>query len=176
MMRGIFRLLALIVIFFSNLFTANAQTPTEYQVKAALIYNFAKFVEWPSLRAASEPIVIGILGEDPFGQDFEAVTKNKTANGRPVVIKRFANLQSLTPCHILFIGNDQRATLGKVLAAAGNGLLTVGEMDHFAEDGGMIHMKLVAGKVRFVINNAAAERAGVKISARLLAIAHVIRN
>jgi hypothetical protein len=160
----------------AGLILATAQAPSEYQLKAALIYNFAKFVEWPSTGGTDEPIVIGILGDDPFGQDFEAVTNGKTANGKRVILKRFPNLQSLTPCHILFIGNDQKPILGKVLVAAGSNVLTVGEMDRFAENGGMIHMKLIAGKVRFVITNAAAERAGIRISAKLLSIAQVIRN
>jgi len=165
----------------SAMITAQAQAPTaysEYQVKAAQIYKFAKFVEWPSLSGTdlNRPVVVGILGEDPFGQDIEAVIGGKTADGRRLVIKRFPKLQSLGPCHILFVSSSQRNSLRQVFAAVkGSGVLTVGETDQFAQEGGVIQFVIDGGKVHLVINQAAAERAGVKISAKLLAMARVIR-
>jgi len=153
-----------------------AQTPTEYQLKAAVIYNFPKFVDWPDADP-NLPIVIGILGDDPFGHDIDRTINGKTANGRALVIKRFSSLQSLTACQILFVSSSQRGNLRQIFAMASSvGALTVGESDHFAEAGGMIHLTMVNSKVRLVINQAAAERAGLKISAKLLSLAQVIRN
>jgi YfiR/HmsC-like len=177
MIRRASKVMASIMV--SAMIIAQAQTPTEYQIKAAFIYNFAKFVEWPSLAGTdlNLPIVVGILGEDPFGQDIEGVINGKTSNGRRLVIKRFSNLQSLAPCHILFVSSSQRNNLRQVFAAvAGSDVLTVGESDRFAESGGVIHFTMIEGKVRLIINHAAAERAGLRISAKLLSLAHVIRN
>jgi len=168
----------LAIIICSGLILAHAQTPSEYQLKAAFIYNFAKFVEWPSAFGdPSAPIVVGILGNDPFGSDIEQAMNGKTVEGRRVVIKRFPNLQSLAPCHILFVSSSQRSNLPQIFAAvAGSGVLTVGETDRFAEAGGVIHLGMNEGRVRLVINQAAAERSRLKISAKLLSLARVIRN
>lgn len=159
--------------------TAQAQTPTEYQIKAAFIYNFAKFVDWPSLDAApsDQPIIVGILGEDPFGQNLEGVINGKTANGRRLVIKRFSSVNSIALCHILFVSASQRNNLPQIFAAvAGAGVLTVGETDLFVETGGVIRLGMFEGRVRLVINQAAAQRAGLRISAKLLSLARVIRK
>lgn len=171
------KVLAIIIV--SGMTIAQAQTPSEYQLKAAIIYNFPKFVEWSSLAGTDPnlPIVIGILGEDPFGREIEVVINGKTANGRRLVIKRFSNLIEFAPCHILFVSSSQSNNLKQIFAAvAGSGVLTVGETDRFAEAGGVIHFNMINGKVRLIINQAAAERAGLKISAKLLGLAHVIRK
>jgi hypothetical protein len=177
MIRRAFSATASILVLVTS--TVQAQAPTEYQIKAAFIYNFAKFVDWPSLDAAGpdQPIVVGILGEDPFGQNLENVINGKTANGRRLMIKRFSNLQSLAPCHILFVSSSQRNNLQQVFGAvAGSGVLTIGETDTFADTGGIIQLGMLEGRVRLVVNQAAAERAGLKISAKLLGLARVIRK
>lgn len=169
----------LAVVIVSGLILAQAQTPSEYQLKAAIIYNFPKFVEWPSLASTdlNLPIVIGILGEDPFGQEIDGVINGKTANGRRLVIKRFSSLKEFAPCHILFVSSSERNNLKQIVATvAGSGVLTVGETDRFAEAGGVIHFNMIGGKVRLIINLAAAERASLRISAKLLSLAHVIRK
>jgi YfiR/HmsC-like len=169
----------LTILMLSALLAAQAQTPTEYQLKAAFIYNFARFVEWPSLTGAdaSPPMVIGILGEDPFGRDIDDAIEGKAANGRRLVVKRFSSLKQFTPCSILFVSASQGNNLKQIFAAAaGAGALTVGETDGFAEAGGVIHYTMREGRIRLIINRAAAERAGLRISAKLLSLAKVIRK
>ena len=171
------RLLVFITV--SGLTCVQAQTPSEYQLKAAIIYNFSKFVDWPSRAGTdpSQPLVIGILGDDPFGREIDGVIYGKTANGRRLVIKRFSNLRDLSPCHILFVSSSQKNNLKQIFdSVAGSGVLTVGETDRFAEAGGVINLNIIDGKVHLIINQAAAERAGLRISAKLLGLAQVIRK
>ena len=157
---------------------ARAQVQDEYQVKADFLYNFAKFVEWPAKafpdnRAA---FIIGVVGDDPFGSKIEQAIKGKFANGRGLVVKRFPTLKALTFCHILFIGSSEKNNLRPVIAAAGAGALTVGDTERFTQDGGIINFAIVGSKVHFEINQAAAERAGLRISAKLLSLSRPIRN
>jgi hypothetical protein len=177
MMRRASKAVAFIIV--SAMISAQAQTFTEYQVKAAHIFNFARFVEWPSPveSGSNVPMVVGILGVDPFGRDIENALDGKTAKERRLVIRRFPNLQSLAPCHILFVSSSQKHNLRQIFAAvAGSNVLTVGETDRFAESGGVIQISIVDGKAQLVINLAAAERAGLKISSKLLGLARVIRD
>lgn len=171
-----FRLLAAVTVI-AVTGGAQAQTPTEYQVKATYLYNFSKFVEWPATNGdPNTPIIIGILGDDPFGSEMERTIDGKTSNGRRLMIKRFPKLRALEYCHILFISSSERNTLRQTLAAVGPGVLTVGEADRFVQTGGIINFVFVENTVRFEINRAAAERAGLKISAKLLNLAHSARN
>src|SRR6266568_2546236 len=106
---------------------------SEYQLKAAFLYNFAKFVEWPpqAFPDAATPFTIGIIGEDPFGDDLERTVQNKTANGHPFMAKQVKALSELKTCHILFISASERKRLPEILnAVRGAGVLTVSEMDH----------------------------------------------
>lgn len=175
--RTAFRLLAAITVI-AVTGSARPQTPTEYQVKATYLYNFSKFVEWPANLNGDQntPIIIGILGDDPFGPEIERTINGKTSNGRRLAIKRFPNLRALEYCHILFISASERNSLRQTLAAVGPGVLTVGEADHFVQTGGIINFVFVENTVHFEINKVAAERAGLKISAKLLNIAHPARN
>jgi YfiR/HmsC-like len=177
MIRRVLTVLAIIII--PGLILAQAQGPTEYQLKAAFIYNFPKFIEWPSSAGADPktPIVIGILGKDPFGSEIEAVLSGKTANQRHFVIRRFFNFREVSGCQILFVSSSEKDNLKQVFAAvSGFGVLTVGESDRFAEAGGVIQWGLVDGKVRLTINLPMAERAGLRMSANLLRLAQVIRK
>ena len=157
---------------------ARPQVHDEYQVKADCLYNFAKFVEWPAQAFPDNraPVIIGVVGEDPFGSKIEQAINGKFANGRRMGVKRFPNLKSLTFCHILFIGSSEKNNLQQVIAAAGAGALTVGETERFTQDGGIINFAIVGSKVHFEINQAAAERAGLRISAKLLSLSRPIRN
>jgi len=155
-----------------------AETPDEYQVKAAFLYNFVKFIDWPvdAFSDSSAPIIIGVVGDDPFGSKIDQVINGKIANGRPLVLKRFPNFKALTFCHILFICSSEKNNLRQALAAAGAGVLTVGETERFTQMGGIINFTIVDNKVRFAINQVAAERAGLKISAKLLNLSRPARN
>ena len=145
--------------------------PTEYQIKAAFIFNFAKFVEWPAaaFAKASSPIVVGVLGENPFQDALEKTIKNKTVDEHPVIIMQFRAATDATNCHILFISSSEKARLPQILKQLkGSSVLTVGEMPGFTEAGGMINFFLEGTKMRFHINNDAANGAGLKISSKLL--------
>jgi hypothetical protein len=158
---------------------AAAQEAGEYEVKAAFIYNFAKFIEWPSNASPSpsEPMVIGILGRDPFGGEIDRAVAGKTVNGRRLVIKRFPALESYEYCHILFVSSSERNNLSRILATVANsGVLTVSETERFAQIGGIINFTTVENRIRFEINQAAAERAGLKISSKLLSLGRAIRT
>lgn len=148
----------------------------EYAVKAAYLFHFAKFVEWPgdAFAGAASPIVICVLGEDPFGDALEALD-GKTVNGRPIVIRYAATLGTLTRCHLLFVSASERTILPKVLQATKDwSLLTVGDRNGFARDGGIINLVKTEDRVGFEINLEAARRARLKISSKLLALAKIV--
>jgi hypothetical protein len=151
---------------------ARAQEANESHVKAAFLYNFVKFVEWPAEAFGDNgaSLIVGVVGDDPSCTAIEQTVNGKTANGRRLAIRRFPNATSLTYCHLLFIGYSQKNNLEQILAAAGPGVLTIGETDRFTRAGGIINFAIVDSKVRFEINQAAAEKAGLKISAKLLGL------
>ncbi len=148
--------------------------PLEHQVKAAFLYNFAKFVEWPPARfeSALTPFVIGILGEDPFGADLDQTIKGKTVEGRPILVVRLRSDGPIPPCHLIFVSNSEQKRLRTVLDSLKNtGTLTVGESDRFCPAGGMIGFKMASNKVRFEINSFASQKEGLKISSKLMTVA-----
>jgi hypothetical protein len=157
--------------------SANAQEASEYQVKAAFLYNFAKFVEWPAGAGVDAPLVIGVLGKDPFGSQIDRAVEGKTVNGRRLMIKRFSSLEAYEYCHILFVSSSERSNLPQIIAAVRNSsVLTVSETERFAHIGGIINFVTIENRIRFEINQAAAERAGLKISSKLLSLARVVRT
>ena len=153
---------------------AQETQPSEYQVKAAFLYNFAKFVEWPAQAYSKpdSPIVIGVLGKNVFGADLEHTIHNKMINSRPLEIREFHSTEEATNCHILFISPSERDHLSKVLVALqGTSVLTVSETDQFIEAGGMINFVVEENKIHFQINDDAAKKSGLKISSKLLSLA-----
>jgi hypothetical protein len=166
------------VIFFLLLagFPVMAQdaAPTEYQIKAAFVYNFAKFVEWPheAFPDPASPIVIGVLGDNVFGDNLQKMVSNKAINNRPLQFKEFRSVAQATNCHILFISTSEKSKFSKVIEGLkGTSVLTVGESADFIGAGGMINFVLESNKVRFQINDDAAKKAGLKISSKLLSLA-----
>jgi YfiR/HmsC-like len=157
---------------------AQAQVLNEYEAKAGFLFNFVKFVEWPSKAFAdgSSPLIIGVVGDDRSSAVIGQIINGKTANGRRLVVKRFANFKALTYCHIVFVRSSERDRIQQTLTAAGPGALTIGETEGFANVGGIINLTILDNKLRFQINPAAAEKAGLRISAKLLSLAQVIRN
>jgi hypothetical protein len=148
--------------------------PTEYQIKAAFIFNFARFVEWPpqAFNGAKSPFIIGILGDNPFHDDLEQTVRDKTVDDHPFVVKEFRSPADATNCHILFISTSEKPRLAQILKyLRGASVLTVGEMDRFTESGGMINFIVEGTKIRFRINKEAATNAGLKISSKLLNLA-----
>ncbi len=158
---------------------AQSERPTEYQVKAAFLYNFTKFIEWPQDSPADNrtPIVLGILGDDPFGSVLEKTVYGKTVNGRPLEVRRFRQVQEVKGCQILFISASEDKRLPGILQTLrGSSVLTVGETKGFTRLGGIIRFILEDNRVRFEINLSAAQRARLKISSKLLAVAYVVRD
>jgi hypothetical protein len=157
--------------------TVHAQTGmnvSEYEVKAAFLYNFAKFVEWPSSTAQDTtlPFLIGILGKDPFGSILDQWIGPKSVKGRKLLIRRFNDLSGLTFCHLLFISNSERSNLPQIFEKLhGANTLTVGEMEGFMEKQGMIQFVMRDNRVHFMINVDASEAAGLKLSSKLLNLA-----
>ena len=145
----------------------------EYQVKAAFLYNFAKFVEWPSNVATdSETFTIGILGNDAVGAALEQAIQGKMVRQRPIAVKRSRDLESLKDCQVLFIGFSENDRLEQILQALeGRSALTVSELEGAAHRGVMINFVIREQKVRFEVNPKAAERAHLKISSQLLKLA-----
>ena len=144
----------------------------EYRVKAAFLYNFAKFVEWPAQDTG--PIVLGVLGQDPFGAVLDRTVEHKTINGRPVLIRRFANMPHGKECHIVFVGTSEKARFADILPKlASFGILTVGERRGFLQAGGIVDFVVEDNNVHFEINPEAVRHAGIHISSNLLKLSRI---
>jgi hypothetical protein len=153
---------------------AQAQQSEEYRVKAAFLFHFAQLVDWPAEALGDEknPLTVCTMGKDPFGGDLETTLQGKSIGNRAVQIKHLKERQEVPGCQVLFIGNSERKDLPALLAALKDAaVLTVGESDDFAKQGGMIGFSMDNNKVRFDINVDAASRAKLKISSRLLLLA-----
>jgi hypothetical protein len=150
----------------------------EYQVKAAYLLNFARFVEWPvdSLPATS-PLEIGIVGDNPFGLALEEVLRGKSANGHPIHLRHLHWDDVLTSCQIIFISTSEERHLPDILRYLGqNSVLTVSDIDRFSLRGGVIEFRMVGNRVRFDINREPAIAARLSISSKLLSVARAIHE
>ncbi len=144
----------------------------EYEVKAAFLYHFASFVEWPAGAGAERGLVIGILGDDPFGSDLDAMAEGKTVNDRTLTIRRAMRPDDLRGCAIVFISRSETSHLAEILDTLRKwNVLTVGESEDFAASGGIITFTTRENKVHFIINQYAAAQARLKISSKLLNVA-----
>jgi YfiR/HmsC-like len=150
---------------------------SEYQVKAAYLFNFLKFVEWPddSFADSLAPIVIGVVGEDPFGSALPQVTIGKTVQGRDLVIRKYHTGEGVRGAHILFISPSEKKRLPMILSSLrGSSVLTVADTEGFLDAGGMIQFLNENDRVRFAINVEATSRANLKMSSKLLSLAKVV--
>ena len=160
----------------------NSSDSSEYLIKAGFIFNFAKFVEWPATAFAQpdSPIVIGILGTDPFGTIIDQIVQNKKIGTRGFVVKRLkwgTDVKELRDCKILFVSASEKAHIDEVVQTVkGQPILTVGETPGFAERGGMIRFTVEDNRVRFEVNVEAAHQAELTISSRLLTLARIIQQ
>ena len=152
---------------------------TEYQIKAAFLFNFAKFVDWPADAFAdtTTPITIGIFGENPFGGTLEQIIGGQLVKGRSLVLVQYRRVRDIEGCHILFISAAEERTIPEVLDRVRNSsILTVSEVTDFARDGGIVNFVLHENRVRFEVNVDAAERARLMISSKLLKLADIVRE
>jgi hypothetical protein len=156
---------------------ATAQTVDEYRVKAAFVFNFAKFIQWPTeaFKTPSDPLVICVVGQDQMADSLRETVNGNAIDGRPVIIRQIAIGQGPCDCHILFVGASAMKGFRSHPKEL-TGVLTIGETPGFAGDGGAINLKLEAGRVRFEINIAEAERQQLHISSKLLSLAQVVKK
>src|ERR1017187_3462014 len=148
--------------------------PSEYQLKAAFLFNFAKFIDWPPETYADDksPFIIGILGVNPFGSGLQQTVAGKKINERPITIQTFRAAAEATNCQILFICNSEKKHFSEIIKSLHDAaVLTVSEADQFIESGGMVNFVQEASKIRFQINDDAARAARLKISSKLLNLA-----
>jgi hypothetical protein len=151
----------------------------EHQVKAAFLYNFAKFVEWPgdTFEGPGDPVTFCVVGDDPFGEILDAVVEGENLAGRRLIVHRTRDLAELRDCHVVFVPRSERGRQGRILESLRNrSVLTVGEADGFLTEGGIIRFVLEQNKVRFDISPEAAESSGLKVSSKLLRLARRIHS
>ncbi len=147
-----------------------------YKVKAAFIYNFINFVEWPAEPNAGPNLLFYIIGSDPFGESL-AMIKDRAVGGRKIIVKNVNCVKHLKNCDVLFIPGSQKGRLEQILdALKGAHVLTIGDTDGFAARGVIINMFLYEGKIRFEVNLEAARRAGLRIDSRLLKLARIVSS
>lgn len=157
---------------------AQQPKPTAYQVQAAYLYNFGKFVQWPAAtRTSTVSFNVCVFGEDPFGPILGSTVAGGTVDGKTVVAKRISSAQEAVDCRILFISPSEDRRLDKILEALNSAaVLTVSDMPRFAERGGMIQFVLEEDRVRFQVNLTAAQNAGLILSSQLLKLAALVRR
>jgi len=158
---------------------AQITSAREYQIKAAFLFNFSQFVEWPpnAFTSPQAPLVIGVLGNDPFGPFLDEAVRGEKSQGRPIVIERCSDPEEACRCHILFVNYPESERLDTALKALnGRSILTVGDTAGFARRGGMIRFITVNNKVRLRVNLDAAKAAGLTLSSKLLRPAEVVTS
>ena len=153
------------------------ESPLEYQVKAAFLLNFTKFVDWPAAAFATSdsPLSICIWGVNPFGNTLDRIVAGEVVNGRKLAVQEINRAPAAQSCQVLFVGRPEKEG-DKVLPAVGPAVLTVGEGESFIRDGGMIAFVIENRRVRFEINRARAENAGLKLSSKLLSVAKAVER
>lgn len=152
--------------------------PSEQEVKAAFVYQFTRFVEWPPSKGPSpSEFVVAVMDAEQFGAVAERALQGKSARDLPVTVRRISTLGEAPTARILFVGSGDAPRLAQILESVeGSGILTVGDSLDFAERGGMIGFRIVDNRVRFDINVEEASRSGLKISSEVLKLARVVRT
>jgi hypothetical protein len=150
---------------------------TEYEVKAVYLYQFGRFVRWPASSQQGNQFSICVLGYDPFGPLLDSTVEGETLEGRPLLVRRISEPQQAAGCRIVFISSSEQNRIISILSAlADKPMLTVSDVPGFCDHGGMIQFVLEGKRVRFAVNRAAAERAGLSFSSDLLRVATLVKN
>jgi YfiR/HmsC-like len=175
--------LQIFVIFSVGIFPvhlpAQSTGPSEYELKAAFLFDFAKFVEWPPDAFANpqSAFLVCVLGPDPFGGALDDALLRHSIQGHAVALLRMKRTADIVGCQILFIPASERNRLPEVTAKLrGQSVLVIGENEDFATSGGVIQFALEQNRIRFLINTDAADRSGLKFSSKLLALAKIVRD
>ncbi len=168
----------ILLLFVFGALAGKAQQFTEYEVKAAYIFNFTKFINWPesSFDNSTSPYVLGIYGNDPFGEIIKKIIGNRQSNDRKWVVKYYNRPEQIKKCHILFITDVRNSEVNQLLETIENKpILSVGdEVDQFCQQGGIINFTPKNSSKRFEINNKKAKKAGLSISSKLLMLSKII--
>ena len=162
-------------------FSVSAQVarPSEAELKSAFVYNFIKFTEWPAEEMAnkSEPFVISVLGKDPFGAALDKTIEGESFHQKPIVVRRFSRMDESVGTQVLFISASEENNLPAILKLLdGKAILTVSDIENFAERGGIIKLKRESNRIVFDINLEAAKRAGLAMNSQLLKLAKIVRK
>ena len=167
----------LAVLLFLPIFALQAagQRASEYQLKAAFVYNFTKFIDWPGESVRSLTFQICVLGQNPFGSELTQLTDGKVIEGHPVQVLIVTNYHLVRSCQVVFISASEDAHLKQILSGLrGRSVLTVGDSPGFVDAGGMIELLVEDERMRFEVNLHAANEARLKISAKLLSLAKAV--
>jgi hypothetical protein len=157
--------------------SAQQSKPEEYQVKAVYLYNFGRFVQWPAAAASNDSFTVCILGHDPFGAVLDNTLAGDAVGDLKLVARRISTPRDAAACRILFVSSSEASRAKEILARMEKSpVLTVSDMPGFTASGGMIQFVLKENKVRFEVNLAAAEKAGLSFSSQLLKVATDIRK
>jgi|KBSSwiStaDraftv2_1062776.scaffolds.fasta_scaffold544721_2 hypothetical protein len=173
------RMILLVLLLASALFPARlrAQVFKEYDLKAAFLYHLAQFVDWPpeAFSVAEDPLVIGILGTDPFGKTLTEIVKDEVVKNRKLMVQRYRNLDEIKSCHILFISQSETGRLDEIFSGLkGRNILTVGDTEGFAQRGGMVRFVTEKNKIKLLINMDSVKAASLTISSKLLRAAELV--
>lgn len=173
--------LAVVVFSTWTLTSVQAQPPTfnERELKAVFLLNFTRFADWPvtAFDHATSPLVIGVLGDDPFGRVLDGVVAGEMALNRHLIVTRFKQVEDVSACHILFISPSEARRYEQIFTSLrGRPILTVGDTEGFAARGGMIRFVTEHNRIRLRVNVEAAKAAGLSLSSRLLRAAEIIRT
>jgi len=158
---------------------AQNNPPSDYQLKAAFLFNFAKFIDWPGSSFASpqSPFAICVLGQDPFGSVLDDTLRGKTVGGRSIVVRRLKNKAEGQRCQMVFVCSSESGHLAEIIRSLQvENVLLVAESTGFAASGGTIELTLEDNHVRFAINTDAADRSGLTVSSKLLALAKIVHD
>jgi len=169
--------IAFLVLFTTTSGSAQSKRDLAYKLQAVYLLNFLEFTEWPDsvFENGQSPIVVGVLGTDPFAQVFEEVVRNETIADRPINVERFESAAGMTRCHAIFICLSERENYSSHLnRLKGLPTLTVSEIDGFTYLGGCVSFYVEEGKLRFEINMQALKESGINMSSKLLRFARIV--
>jgi hypothetical protein len=168
---------ALLLCLVSAVYLAHAAGVSEYQIKAAFLFNFLQFVDWPhsAFRDERDSLVMCILGPDPFGPELDSIIAGERIKGRPIIAQRYDHIDALGRCHLVFVNKSSRNELRNSLARLkGQPVLTVGETEAFTGLGGMIEFVTQNNRIRLRVNVDAANEAQLRLSSKLLRRSEIV--
>ncbi|MES2372854.1 MAG: YfiR family protein [Bacteroidota bacterium] len=165
----------LVCLFGMQSLHAQTNVSKEYRIKAVFLFNFTQFVEWPSaaFSGPTSPFVIGILGDDPFGNSIDETIQNEKVGSHPLVVQRYKDLRDLKNCHILFLNGSDPEKVRENLLVINHYTLTVSDADNFMKSGGIIRLITENNRIRIQVNPEAARTAELFISSKLLRVSEI---